>query len=316
MVIFLPLMNRINLLIAFLFDILFGDPPNQVHPVAWMGNLIAWLREKAPRTGDRDKFIYGAGITLGGCALVAGIGEILSRLARRAPFPINVLVEGVALKSTFSWRGLDRAAGDVQQALEANNLPEARRLVSWHLVSRDTSALDESQVAAATIESVAENASDGIIAPLFYYAVGGLPAALAYRYANTADAMLGYRDEEREWLGKFPARFDDLLNFIPARLTGLLITLAARLIGDKNNQSLAIMQRDAHLTNSPNAGYPMAAMAGALGVELEKDGQYTLGAGLRTPGSDDIQSSRQLLALSIGLGAVVIGFLVSRTTDE
>ena len=295
--------------IALVIDITFGDPPNRYHPVAWMGNLIAWIRRKAPKDGDQVKFAFGALSILGGTALLAGIGELVSKLCQRMPFPLNGLLEAVALKSTFSLSGLDRASSQVQQALERDNLPEARRLLSWHLVSRDTSNLNASQVAAATIESVAENASDSIIAPLFYYTLGGLPAVLSYRFANTADAMLGYRDAEREWLGKFPARFDDVLNFIPARLTGFLIALAARLSGDASAQSIRIIKRDARLTESPNAGYPMSAMAGALGVELEKAGQYNLGAGLRSPNSKDIQKSRHLLAMSVGLATALFCFL-------
>ena len=237
------------------------------------------------------------------------IGSAFIRVAKQLPWPLGLLLEAIALKTTFSWRGLDQAASEVQQALEQDDLPEARRLVSWHLVSRETSQLDESQVAAATIESVAENASDGFIAPLVYYSLGGLPAALAYRYANTADAMLGYRDIEREWLGKFPARFDDLLNFIPARLTGLLIVLATKLIGLDSGRSKRIMFRDARTTDSPNAGYPMSAMAGSLGVVLEKSGQYKLGAGNPPPKAYDIGKSRKIFAfataLAVGLFATL-----------
>lgn len=274
-----------------------------------MGSLIGWLKRRAPEQGDPEKFIYGAGIALGGSALMAGIGAVITGVAKRLPWPLGWLLEALALKTTFTWHGLDRAAAEVQQALEQNDLSEARRLASWHLVSRDTSGLDEAQVAEATIESVAENASDGIIAPLFFYAFGGLPAALVYRYANTADAMLGYRDAEREWLGKFPARFDDFLNFIPARLTGLLIVVAAKLGGGDAGRSRKIMFRDARTTDSPNAGYPMSAMAGALGVELAKENQYRLGAGSRFPRSKDINTARALLALTVVLAAGIITIL-------
>ena len=148
--------------------------------------------------------------------------------------------------------------------------------MSWHLVSRDTAQLDEAQVAAAAIESVAENTSDGIVAPLLAYAVGGLPAALIYRYVNTGDSLLGYRDAEREWLGKIPARTDDLLNLIPSRVTALLFILL-------RPQAWTVWRRDARLTASPNAGQPMSAMAGALNIELEKVAHYRLNAGARLP---------------------------------
>jgi adenosylcobinamide-phosphate synthase len=132
-----------------------------------------------------------------------------------------------------------------------------------------------------------------------------LPAALAYRFANTADSMLGYRDAAREWLGKFPARFDDLVNYIPARLTGLLIVLVSPFQDGNMAKSWRIMRRDAATTDSPNAGYPMSAMAGALEVELEKVGQYNLGKGQREPRSDDIAKARTFLALVTGIATVL-----------
>jgi adenosylcobinamide-phosphate synthase len=198
------------------------------------------------------------------------------------------------LKTTISLRGLNNAAHEVETALRGDDLREARRLLSWHLVSRDTSQLDASQVAAAAIESVAENTSDGIIAPLVWYGVGGVSAALTYRYLQTCDSILGYRDAEREWLGKIPARTDDLLNLIPARLTALCI-VALRPRG------WHVWRRDAHLTASPNAGHPMSAMAGALDIELEKVGHYRLNARARSPETGDIRRARYLMFGAVGL---------------
>jgi adenosylcobinamide-phosphate synthase len=215
------------------------------------------------------------------------------------------LLTALALKLTISLRGLDHAAREVQSALETNNLPEARRLLSWHLVSRDTSQLDESKVSAAAIESVAENASDGIVAPLFFFAIGGLPAAFAYRFINTADSMLGYHDEEHEWLGKVPARLDDLLNFIPARLAGLCIILSAPFCGASAVQAWKIMWRDSNQTASPNAGIPMSAMDGALGVELEKIEHYALGKGFCVPTPADLAHARRILYVAIGFAALI-----------
>lgn len=269
------------LILTLVFDVLFGDPPNRFHPTAWMGNLIRFLLRFRPRGNSFTEFLYGILILLVGIALTTSIGLGIQYIASFLPFWAGMVLQALFLKLTISLRGLDRAAREVQTALQGNNLLEARRLLSWHLVSRDTSQLNESQVSAAAIESVAENASDGIVAPLFFFAIGGLPAAFAYRFVNTADSMLGYRDEAREWLGKFPARFDDLLNFIPARLTGLLIVLAAPLCGASFVGAWKIMVRDSRTTASPNAGVPMSAMAGALGVELEKVNHYQLGKGLR-----------------------------------
>lgn len=296
--------------LALFFDLAFGDLPNRFHPTAWMGKLIASIMRFRPRGNRFAEFTFGFFIILVGFGLTAGAGWMISYIASFLPLWAGLLIKGLFLKLTVSLRGLDNAAREVQTALEKNNLPEARRLLSWHLVSRDTSRLNESQVSAAAIESVAENASDGIIAPLLFYAIGGLPAAFAYRFVNTADSMLGYRDAEREWLGKFPARLDDVLNFIPARLTGLLIMLSASFCGANPKQAWRIMRRDSHTTASPNAGAPMSAMAGALGVELEKADYYVLGKGLRAPATGDLQYARRILYLTVFIAsALFIGFL-------
>jgi len=294
------------LLLALLLDVLLGDPPNLFHPTAWMGSLIHLLLRFRPRGNFFIEFLYGILILLIGISLTTGIGFGIKYIASFIPLWAGILLQAVFLKLTISLRGLDRAARGVQTALQNNNLLEARRLLSWHLVSRDTSLLNESQVSAAAIESVAENASDGIIAPLFFFALGGLPAAFAYRFVNTADSMLGYRDAEREWLGKFPARLDDVLNFIPARLTGLFIVVAALFCGASFMSAWKIMWRDSSVTASPNAGVPMSAMAGALGVELEKVDHYQLGKGFRHPDVSDLIRARRVLYVSVILSAVFL----------
>lgn len=283
------------LCLALLYDVFLGDPPNRLHPVAWMGRLIYTARRWAPQRGRGLPCLYGAILVLGGGVLVGGIGGVIVALLQKLPRPVAWLIEAWLLKTTFALRGLAHAALEVREALARGDVEQARRLVSWHLVSRDTSQLTSTQVAAAAVESVAENASDSLIAPLFFYALGGLPAALAYRFINTADAMLGYRDAEREWLGKIPARLDDLANLIPARLTALLLLLATQLLGGPTWRTWWIWRRDARYTASPNAGRPMSAMAGALGIELEKVGHYCLGAGQALPEAQDIISAVRLV---------------------
>ena len=290
---------------ALLLDILLGDPPNRWHPVAWMGSLIYRLRKAAP---DSGKFVYGGLITFGGGAFVWTVGSAIRQLYRRLPEPFAWVIEAALLKTTISLHGLYNAAGEVEAALCNDDLSEARRLLSWHLVSRDTSALDEAQIAAATIESVAENTSDGTIAPLVWYTLGGFPAALTYRYLQTCDSILGYHDPEREWLGKIPARTDDVLNLLPARLTAwLFVALRPR--------AWSTWRRDAASTASPNAGHPMSAMAGALDVELEKVGHYCLNAGHRLPQVDDIRHARRLMVAAVGLFALA-GLLLKEHHDS
>lgn len=288
--------------LALLFDILFGDPPNRFHLVAWMGSLIGWVDRRATSQRPMGDLVAGAGLVFGGGALIIVVARAMERFFSRLSSNLVWLLEAACLKMTFSLRGLRRTAAEVEKSLKAGNLPQARQLVSWHLVSRDTSKLDACGVAAATIESVAENASDGVIAPLFYYLVGGLPFAFAYRFINTADSLLGYHDLKHEWLGKIPARVDDLVNWLPARLTAGLFVLAALLCGENGVGAWQMLKRDASQTQSPNAGYPMSAMAGALGVELEKIGHYRLGAGFPKPVVTDIRRSTRLLSATALLG--------------
>ena len=192
-----------------------------------------------------------------------------------------LLLEALLLKCTFSLRGLIGAALGVARALEVGNLEEARRRVATHLVSRPTEELSLPHVASATVESVAENLTDGVVAPLFFFLLFGLPGAWVYRVVNTADAMWGYREGDLEYLGKPAARLDDLLNWVPARLAAIGIVLGALIRGRRVAvHAWQTMWSEHGRTASPNAGWTMAAMAGALGVALEKPGAYRLGVGL------------------------------------
>ena len=298
-----PLGDSTALVLALVLDELFGDPPNRWHPVAWMGTAIAAARRYAPRRGRILPLAYGGVLVVGGATVAAAVGRRLERLLAHRPAPVRWLATAGLLKMVIGLRGLGRAATEIQTALEEHDLPLARRLLAWHLVSRDTSTLTDPQVAAATVESVAENISDGVIGPLLYFTLAGLPGALAYRWVNTCDSMLGYRDPEHEWLGKASARLDDLLNLLPARLTAVLIILAARPAGGDTPNAWRIWRWDAGATVSPNAGHPMSAMAGALDIELEKVGHYCLGAGQRPPQATDIGRAVRLMRWAALLGA-------------
>lgn len=298
------------LLIAISIDLALGDPPNRCHPVAWMGRAIAAIDRRVPRDRRWLSLACGGALALGGAAVVAGIGWIAGRAITGWPAVAGLIAEALLLKATFSIRGLVHAARVVQAALDADDLAAARRLVAWHLVSRDTSELDAPRVAAATMESVAENASDAIVAPLLFYAIAGLPGALAYRWINTADAMLGYRNEKYEWFGKAAARCDDLMNWLPSRLTAMLMLAAAPAIEGDPRRAWSTWRRDARCTSSPNAGHPMSMAAGALGVELEKVGYYRLGRGLAVPTARDIGRSIRLLYMTLGLTVLVAAGLL------
>jgi adenosylcobinamide-phosphate synthase len=298
------------LLLAVLLDLAFGDPPNAVHPVSWMGSAVALATSWRPQTGRLLPFLQGALLMLVGTGAVIATGFCLCLLVRQLPIFLSILAEAFVLKTTFSVRALVSAGCGVQSALLSGNLAQARRLLSWHLVSRDTSLLTESEVAAATIESLAENTSDSIVAPLLFYVCGGLPLALAYRFVNTCDAMLGYHDDEREWLGKVPARLDDVANAVPARLTAVLMISAGVLLGSSPAQAIRVWWRDCFATLSPNAGHPMSAAAGVLGTELQKAGQYCLGRGERTPNPSDIARAIRLLLVSSLIACIIFAALL------
>lgn len=294
---------------AFLIDLLFGDPPNQFHPVAWMGTFLSRMKAIFEKTGGspQNQFISGLMTTITGGIIVGGIGSWLESKINKLPAAPAGFLQAVILKSTFTYTGLDRAAGEVQKSLEKKDIGQARKNLGHHLVSRDTNSLTESQISAAAIESVAENVSDSLIAPLFFYTIGGLPLALVYRLINTADAMFGYKDQAHYWFGKFPARLDDLLNILPARISGHLINLASSHLG-RTEQSFIIMHRDADQTESPNAGWPMSAMAGGLGVRLEKKDHYILGSEYPDPEPHKLRQSRKIFrrAAFLGLGLMVL----------
>jgi len=285
-----------TLLLALALDLAFGEPPPDLHPVVWTGRAVAWLRRQAPRHGIASQFAYGVGHVL----MVAGLawlaGRATSGLVRRSPPAAAFVAEAGLLKTTFSLRGLIQAACRVQADLDAGDLAAAR--VDAHaLVGRETAALEAPLLASAAVESVAENASDSVLAPLLYYVLGGLPAALAYRAVNTMDAMVGYR-EQYEYTGKAAAWADDLLNFAPARLMAGLIVVGAALAGGSPAGAFQTLCRDGGKTASPNAGWPMSAMAGALGVRLEKRGSYRLGWPLPPTDTAAIDHAAQVLIAS------------------
>lgn len=305
------------LLGALAADALLGDPPNALHPVVLLGG---WMRlgERLAPEGARARLAWGAAWLAGGAILAGSAARLVELLATRPSafrlppssflFHPSSFLLPLAASTLLAYRGLDRAVGAVQAALEAGDLAEARRLLSWHLVSRPTGDLSAAEVAAAAIESLAENLSDSLVAPATALLGGGLPGLAVYRLANTADAMWGYRDARYEQLGKAAARLDDALNLLPARLTTALIALGAQLALGQGAAAWRVARRDAGQTASPNAGWPMAAMAGALDTTLTKRDHYTLGDGAREPSAALIGEARTVARVVWGLlvGGVVL----------
>ena len=293
--------------LAVLFDWLAGEVPNAIHPVAWLGHYVHLLEHRAPRGNPRAEWLYGTGIAASGILISAAPAWILERALSRRSLPTRLLITAGLLKITFAWRALLEAGDAVRSSLRENDPNTARRALAA-LVSRDTSELDSHHLASAAIESLAENASDSFVAPLFYYNLFGLAGAMVYRAVNTMDAMIGYHGRY-EYLGKTVALLDDLLNWIPSRMTAVLTVVASRLAKEDARRAWETIQREHGLTESPNAGYPMSAIAGALGVELEKEGHYRLGQGGRPPCPEDIRRAARVvslaLTLSVGLGLIL-----------
>ncbi len=289
------------LLGALALDLTLGEPPEAIHPVVWMGKAVAaWQR--APVRGAGLQLVYGATMVLATLvAFVVPVWLLLGYL-REAFWPAYFVLGAWLLKCTFSVRGLFRAAAAVGRPLAAGRLDEARYELR-SLVSRDTSKLEAPLIAAAAVESVAENSSDSFVAPLFYFVLFGVPGAVAYRLVNTCDSMVGYHGPY-EYLGKAAARLDDLANFVPARLTALSLVLASALRGAGAAPAWRVAWRYHRETESPNAGWPMSAMAGALGVQLEKVGHYRLGDG-RAPAAEAVAQAVAVAALAMGASALV-----------
>ncbi len=296
------------LVAALLLDRFLGEWPNRIHPVVWMGNLVKAAERRAPTSGRAGPFLYGLGMAL----LLPAAWFTLAWATVSLPL-VGPILAVLWLKSAFAVRALGVAGQGVAVPLIAGDLAGARDGLR-SLCSRDPSALGAEELAAGAVESLAENASDSVVAPLFWFVVGGLagpwlaniavPAAVAYRAVNTLDAMIGYHGRY-EWLGKASARLDDLLNLVPARLTALLLLAGGALAGADVGSGARTMWRDRARTESPNAGWPMATMAGLLGVRLEKPGHYVLGSG-RAPTGADVTTSWRIVLGGLGVGGVAL----------
>jgi adenosylcobinamide-phosphate synthase len=292
------------LLLALAIDLALGEPPQFIHPVVWMGKVVSFLIKGGRARSPRVQFFYGLGVVL----LTAGIFVVpvyfILFYLKGLSLIAYIVLAAVILKTSFSLKGLRRSALRVRNLLAEDKLAEARFELR-SLVGRDTSKLDKSLMVSATVESVAENECDSFVAPLFYFLIFGVPGAIAYRVINTADAMIG-RHGEFEYLGKFAARLDSIVNFIPARITALIIVLAAWLRKRNASGAWRIMLRDRRRTESPNAGWTMSAIAGALGVQLEKVGYYKLGDNHNSLSLSTIDASLQIVMTTALIWSLLI----------
>jgi adenosylcobinamide-phosphate synthase len=292
---------------ALVIDLILGEPPGFAHPVVWMGKLVSLWEKAGFNRRPAVQFAFGTVMTLFTVCLFAVPAYFFFTWLKDTSYVAYLILGALVLKSTFSLRELRRVALEVKRLLVEKELDEARsRLHS--LVERDTAGLSAPLMVSATAESVTENASDSFVAPLFYFLVLGIPGAIAYRVINTLDAMIGYRGKY-EHMGKFAARLDDAINLLPARLTALLLVVAAFISRRNGRASWQVMLRDHARTESPNAGWPMSAAAGALRVQLEKVPFYRLGEAKALLVPQTIDAALRLVGVS-ALIWVIICFAV------
>lgn len=281
------------LLLALAIDTTLGEPPRVIHPVVWMGKVISFLVKGVKRRSPAAQFIFGAGVVLVTIGIFAVPAYFVLSYLKEANQVAYIVLSSLILKVSFSLKELRCAALRVKTRLLEDKLAEAR-LELRALVGRDTAELDKNLMVSAVVESVAENSCDSFVAPLFYFLFFGVVGAITYRVVNTLDAMIGHHGPF-EYLGKCAARLDSAANLVPARITALIIVLAAWLRKKNASGSWQIMLRDRKRTESPNAGWTMSAIAGALDVQLEKVGHYKLGDNLNTLSTSTIDASLQIV---------------------
>ncbi|NIP62621.1 MAG: cobalamin biosynthesis protein [Nitrosopumilaceae archaeon] len=297
--------------LALLIDLIFGDPKNKFHPTAWIGSFIARLAPWAKNQSNHKELVFGVFLVIAITATVLSLILLLQvGLHLIKPellsFILSIIVTSVLLKTTIAIKEMERRTNAIIYSIDKNDLISARGNLSM-IVKRKTGNLDKDHVLSGTLESIGENIVDGITGPLFYFGLFGLPGAFVYRTVNTIDSMIGYKTLLFSNVGWFGANCDKCLNYLPSRITGFIIVLASILTGDDWRNSLRILRRDSRKTQSPNAGYPMSALAGALGTKFEKVGQYEIGDGSLSFTKEHVKQAIKIMKIS----AILFSALVS-----
>ena len=263
--------------LAFLFDAVFGEFPDRFHPTVWIGKAIAYFKPKFKSEKPRIEKMNGVFLCLLVILIVAvPVYLVLYGIRQFLGWIPYIVVAAILFKTTFAIKIMKQYTVPIAEALKIKDFEKARRGL-YFIVRRDPAKLSEQQIASAAIESIAESTTDGITSPFFFFALFGVSGAFAFRVINTLDSMVGYKDHEHINIGWFSATLDTIANYIPTRLTAVLMVVAAAFLKENWRESWRILQRDKTKTNSLNAGWTMSAMAGALGVQLEKSGHYALG---------------------------------------
>ena len=287
---------------GLLLDLLFGDPVWLYHPVRLIGNWISWAERQLRKVCGSHLMAAGGVLWVMTALMAFLIPFALLALAGWLHPALRFLLETLWCFQILAARSLSSESRKVYEKLKESDLPGARRAVSM-IVGRDTEKLTEEGVTKAAVETVAENTSDGVTAPLIYMMIGGAPLGFLYKAVNTMDSMLGYKNDRYLYFGRIPAKMDDIFNYIPARITGLLMTAAAFLTGLDGKNAWKIYRRDRRKHASPNAAQTESVCAGALGVQLAGDAVYFgkvykkefIGDALRRIEPEDILRTRRLM---------------------
>ena len=291
------------ILSAVIIDIILGEPPSKIHPVVFMGKLISIIKNILKNYNNR---ISGVVLTITLLTVFIFIFGIILKISTYNPY-LYILISAILLSTTFAIKSLFDSVKLVKKDIDINIILAQNSLS--YLVSRDTSKLSENEIISAAIETLTENITDSIISPLIYAFIFGVLGAVFYRVVNTLDAMVGYKNPENINIGWFPAKLDDILNYVPARITGWLIIITSFFMKLNWKNAYKIMMRDAKKTPSPNSGYPMAAAAGALGIQLKKPGCYELGDNINPLKSETILKAIQLTKITILVFLILSSFL-------
>jgi len=293
---------------SLIFDLVFGEPHRILHPVVITGKVVAKVDSLIKRGNKFLEFFWGFLLLILGLSVYllpyVALKKILNffymRLENEIFFVLSFVLDVFFLKSIFAIRSLKDHAFDVFSALLSDDLALARKNVG-KMVSRNVSNLEKPHIISATVESVAENLVDSIIAPLFFFSLGGIELAIVYRVVNTLDAMFGYKNERYRFIGFIPAKFDDILNFIPARLSFIFILLSSIILSKSPKEVLKTFLKFRKVTQSPNSYVPMTAFSGALKIKLEKINYYSIGDFNLPQSEEKIREAAQLMLTSSAL---------------
>ena len=309
-------MNRliffIKIWIAYVLDLIFGDPQNVVHPVQVIGKIISAGEKVLLR--KKYKFLAGAVLNIFTVSITYTLMYLISKSVKISVF--FMIIEIYLMYTIFSINSLAREGNRVYRILKEGDIEKARKDLSY-LVSRDTETMDEKMIIRSTMETISENTVDGIVAPMFYMFLGGMPLAMTYKAINTLDSMVGYKNEKYMDFGKFSAKVDDAANFIPARITGILIVFASMILGYDYKNSLKIFLRDRKNHSSPNSAHSEASVAGALGVQFGGKVSYfgkeinkpTIGDKTKEFELEDIRKNIRIMYVTSFLSLVIFSLI-------